>query len=73
MRVDIGEAESGQRAVEKSRSSDSHAKHPTRGVRRHGRFVGTGLERRQRRVAEEKLPVAHERRIPPVRKAHTYS
>lgn len=73
MCVFIGKTESRQRAVEKSRSPNSHAKHPTRGVCRHGRFVGTGLERRQRRAAEEELPVAYERRISPVRETHTYT
>lgn len=67
MCVFVGKTESRQRAVEKSRSPDSHAKYPTRGVRRHGRFARAGLERRQRRAAEEELPVAFERRISPVR------
>lgn len=66
MHMFIGKAESRQRAIEESRSLDSHAKHAARGVRRHGRFAGTGLERCKRRAPEEELPVAPERRIPPV-------
>jgi len=63
----IGKTESRQRTVEESRPSDRHAKHAARSVRRHGRFAGIGVERRERHSSEEELLVALERRIPPVR------
>lgn len=62
----VGKAESRQRAIEEGRSFNSHAEHAARGVRRHGRFAGTGVEGRERYTPEEELPVAPERRISPV-------
>lgn len=68
----VGKAESRQRAIEKSRSFNSHAEHTARGVRRHGRLAGTGVERRERHTPEEELPVTPERRIPPVRNVQNF-
>lgn len=62
-----GKTESRQRTVEESRSSDRHAEHAARGVRRYGRFAGVGVEGRERRSSEEELFVTLERRIPSVR------
>lgn len=43
----IGKTESCERAVEESRSFDSHEKYPARGVRSYGRFLRISLERRE--------------------------
>jgi len=61
-----GKAESRQRIVEESRSSNSYTEHAARGVCRYGRFAGTSLERRKRYTSKEKLLVTPERRISPV-------
>jgi len=61
-----GKAESRQRVVEESRSSDSYTEHAARGVCRYGRFAGISLERRKRCTSKEKLLVTPERRISPV-------
>lgn len=70
--MNAGKAESRQRAIEESRSFDSHPKYAARGVRRHGRFFGVGLERRERCTSKAELLVTLKRRIPPVsRRTHT--
>jgi len=61
-----GKAESRQRVVEESRSSNSYTEHAARGVCRYGRFAGISLERRKRCTSKEKLLVTPERRISPV-------
>lgn len=66
--TNAGEAESRQRAIEESRPFDSHPKYAARGVRRHGRFFGVSLERRERRTSKAELLVTPERRISPVRR-----
>jgi len=65
-----GKAESRQRVIEESRSSNSYTEHAARSVCCHGRFAGISLERRKRYISKEELLVAPERRISPVWK-HT--